>query len=82
MRASGDTYFGLALSVVVFTNSMIAFFAGPSFHDGKGSAAFALQGNAKSTLKTRINQGVMYFLFIRVSFLVVLTKASQNATKR
>src|SRR5208337_3235550 len=41
MRSSGGTYFGLSLSVVASTNSMIAFLAGPSFHDGKRSAACA-----------------------------------------
>src|SRR5262245_33689563 len=37
MRSSGGTNFGLALSVVARTKSTIACFAGPSFHDGKGS---------------------------------------------
>src|SRR6266446_6672827 len=37
MRASGGTNFGLDWSVVACTNSRIAFFAGPSFHEGSGS---------------------------------------------
>ena len=44
MRSSGGTNFGLALSVVVFTKSRIACFAGPSFHEGKGSAATVAAG--------------------------------------
>ena len=38
MRSSGGTNFGLALSVVARTNSTIACFAGPSFHEGSGSS--------------------------------------------
>ena len=41
IRSSGRTYFGLALSVVVPTNSMIAFFVAPSFQDGNGSTLSA-----------------------------------------
>ncbi len=37
MRSSGGTKFGLARSVVVFTKSKIACFAGPSFQDASGS---------------------------------------------
>src|SRR5262245_31504155 len=37
MRASGGTNFGLLFSVVVFTNSTIAFLAAPSFQDGSWS---------------------------------------------
>jgi hypothetical protein len=37
MRASGGTKFGLPFSVVVLTNSTIAFLAAPSFQDGNGS---------------------------------------------
>src|SRR5690242_21411274 len=37
MRSSGGTKFELAWSVVVRTNSMIACFAGPSFHDASWS---------------------------------------------
>src|SRR5262245_6345754 len=39
MRSSGGTNFGLALSVVACTNSTIAFFAAPSFHEGRGSVS-------------------------------------------
>src|SRR5580704_12626650 len=44
MRSSGATNFGLFLSVVVLTKSRIACFAGPSFHEGKGSAAAVAAG--------------------------------------
>src|SRR5208283_2254673 len=44
MRSSVATNFGLLLSVVVLTKSRIACFAGPSFHDGKGSAAAVAAG--------------------------------------
>src|SRR6266478_2117551 len=37
MRATGGTNFGLAWSVVAFTNSTIACLAGPSFQEGSGS---------------------------------------------
>jgi prepilin signal peptidase PulO-like enzyme (type II secretory pathway) len=37
MRASGGTKFGLSFFVVDFTNSTIAFLAGPSLQDGSGS---------------------------------------------
>ena len=37
MRSAGGTNFGLAWSVVACTNSMIAFLAGPSFQEGRGS---------------------------------------------
>src|SRR5262249_16712887 len=33
---SGGTNFGLASSVVACTNSTMAFFVGPSFHEGSG----------------------------------------------
>src|SRR5208283_1786831 len=39
MRFSGGTNFALLLSVVVLTKWRIACFAGPSFHEGNGSAA-------------------------------------------
>src|SRR5664279_3287558 len=44
MRSSGGTNFGLALSVVVLTKSRMACFAGPSFHEGNGSAAAVAAG--------------------------------------
>src|SRR5215469_5150173 len=37
MRSSGGANFGLDWSVVAWTNSFIADFAAPSFHDGSGS---------------------------------------------
>ena len=37
MRSASGTNFGLAWSVVVRTNSFIADFAAPSFHEGSGS---------------------------------------------
>ena len=50
MRASGGTNFGFALSVVACTNSMMAFLAGPSFHEGRGSLwACALPREQKRT---------------------------------
>src|SRR6266404_1159263 len=39
MRASIGTNLGLVLSVVACTKSKIACFAGPSFHDDRGSPA-------------------------------------------
>src|SRR5215472_15523446 len=39
MRSSGGTNVGLDWSVVVCTNSFIADFAPPSFHEGSGSSA-------------------------------------------
>jgi hypothetical protein len=39
MRSSGGTNFGLLLSVVVLTKSMIAYLAGPSFQEGRGLAS-------------------------------------------
>ena len=39
MRSSGGTKSGLDLSVVAFTKSTIACFAGPSFHEGRVSVA-------------------------------------------
>src|SRR5208337_2062395 len=44
MRSCGCTYWGLALSVVVFTKLRIACFAGPSFHEGSGSAPVLATG--------------------------------------
>src|SRR5580704_976618 len=44
MRSSGATKLRLFLSVVVFTKSTMAFFAGPSFHDGRGSVAALAAG--------------------------------------
>ena len=44
IRSSGGTNLGLALSVVVLTKSRIACFAGPSFHEGNGSAATVAAG--------------------------------------
>src|SRR5271154_1755927 len=46
IRSSGDTKFGLLLSVVVLTKFMIACLAGPSFHEGNGSAPVAATGLA------------------------------------
>src|SRR5262245_15382505 len=59
MRASGATYVGLALSVVAWTNSTMAFLAGPSFHEGRGSAwanAWALQPNATRSANRRLDR--------------------------
>ena len=42
MRSSGGTIFGLAWSVVTRTKSTMACFAGPSFHEGRGSVCVAL----------------------------------------
>src|SRR5690242_7664204 len=42
MRSFGSTYLGLDFSVVSFTKEIIAFLAGPSFQDGRGSRAWAL----------------------------------------
>ncbi len=50
MRSSGGTNLGLALSVVAFTKSMIACFAGPSFHEGKTLASVCAD---EATGKTR-----------------------------
>src|SRR5437762_606300 len=46
MRCSGGTYFGLALSVVARTKSRTAFFAGPFFQEGSGSACVPACGCA------------------------------------
>ena len=50
IRSSGGTKSGLDLSVVAFTKSMIACFAGPSFHEARvsvanGASATAMTGN-------------------------------------
>ena len=39
MRSSGATKFAPPVSVVALTKSTMAFFAGPSFHEGSGSWA-------------------------------------------
>src|SRR5277367_5842083 len=39
MRSAGGTNFELDLSVVARTNSRMAFFAAPSFHEGSGFSA-------------------------------------------
>src|SRR5277367_5117879 len=39
IRSAGGTNFGLDLSVVARTNSRMAFFAAPSFHEGNGFSA-------------------------------------------
>src|SRR5207249_9043311 len=41
MRSSGVTYFGSDLSVTSLTKARIACLAGPSFHDSRGSWAWA-----------------------------------------
>src|SRR4051812_43536799 len=46
MRSSGATNCGLLFSVVFLTKSRIAFFAGPSFHEGSGSVAAVAVGCA------------------------------------
>ena len=53
MRCSGGTNFGLALSVVTRTKSRIAFFAGPSFQDGSGSAWSSWPSACQVTKGTR-----------------------------
>jgi hypothetical protein len=42
MRSSGGTNFGLAYSVATRTKSTMACFAGPSFHEGRGSVCVTL----------------------------------------
>src|SRR5947208_8713973 len=46
MRSSGATKLAPPASVVALTKSTMACFAGPSFHEGKGSAGCALKGKA------------------------------------
>ena len=48
MRSAGGTNLGLPCVVVACTNSTIACLAGPSFHEGSGSAAFAKFTNTSS----------------------------------
>lgn len=72
MRSSDGTNFGLDWSVVACTNSIIAFFAGPLFQEGKGSAACALRASASvaSIVNAMSLTGFMVvtpFLFIFVN---------------
>src|SRR6185436_2791742 len=53
MRSSGGTKSGLDVSVVAFTKSTIACFAGPSFHEGRvsvaeGASASAVRGRSST----------------------------------
>ena len=62
MRSAGGTNFGLALSVVVLTNSTIACLAAPSFHDGSGSVcAYAWF----STSKNKNPAPIILFIIVR-----------------
>ena len=51
MRSSGGTKSGLALSVVAFTKSTIACFAGPSFHEARVSVAEGASARATTGKK-------------------------------
>src|SRR5262245_27214858 len=66
MRASGATNCGLPFSVVVFTNSTIAFLAAPSFQDGSGSVwAYARANtNRNANAPSTILFTVVYFVQI------------------
>src|SRR4029453_11034150 len=73
MRASGGTNFGLDWSVVACTNSRMAFFAGPSFHEGSASVcAWACAPRTSNTVKVtnRANTNTEGMRFIGVSTLV------------
>src|SRR5260370_41251368 len=59
MRWGSGTNFGLAWSVVTFTNETIACLAAPSFHDGSGSVcAKAGTANERATPNARIQPNV------------------------
>src|SRR5215831_20775631 len=58
MRSSGGTKFALPCVVVACTKSTIAFFAAPSFHDGRGSFwanACVPRASAAASTRTRGN---------------------------
>src|SRR5262245_14458598 len=69
MRASGATNCGLLFSVVVFTNSTIAFLAAPSFQDGSGS----VWADAWAHPNRNMN-AVLIILFISVLFIRILLR--------
>jgi hypothetical protein len=70
-RASGGTNFGLVLSVVACTNATIACFAGPSFHDGKGSGWACTRATIKKMAAAASHARVH-----RVGLLSVLPRAN------
>src|SRR5260370_42067886 len=74
MRWGSGTNFGLAWSVVTFTNETIACLAAPSFHDGSGSVcAKAGTANERATPNARIEPNVEREImdFTPASFLAV-----------
>src|SRR5271165_2351008 len=64
MRSSGATYLGSDLSVTSLTNAKMACLAGPSFHDGSGSWAWARVWLARATA-SRVNM-------MRIDFMIWL----------
>src|SRR6266481_1824166 len=76
IRSAGGTKFGLPFVVVVFTNSTIAFFAAPSFHEGSGSVCANAWPNTNRNATSII-------LFIIVHFIGILlsVSSSQEATE-
>src|SRR5262249_43518572 len=69
MRSSGGTNLALVLSVVARTNSDIAFFAAPSFHEGRGSVcgmACVLKARPATIATTEANRRRTYdFMEVR-----------------
>ena len=53
MRSAGGTNCGLPCVVVACTKSTMAFFAGPSFHDGSGSVCARAHGAPASTATSK-----------------------------
>src|SRR5205823_5269460 len=72
MRSSGGTKSGEPSFVTLATNSVMDFFAGPSFHEANGSAACALVA-METTMQTSAT--VMWFcvrlVFIALTFLFI-----------
>ena len=66
MRSDTGTKSGEPDLVVFVTNSTMAFFAGPSFHEGNGSAARAL-----AVMKaTEARSAVVMQFWLRMAFMV------------
>src|SRR6266576_1000672 len=71
MRSSGGTNRGLPCVVVALTNSTMACFAGPSFHEESGSAACALVAMKTTTqASATVTRFCVCLVFIALNFLI------------
>ncbi|HSD49993.1 MAG TPA: hypothetical protein VLG48_01200, partial [Candidatus Methylomirabilis sp.] len=85
MCSAGGTNFGLPWVVVACTNVRIACLAGPSFHEGSGSALCYAGASAASCAMSTPAKHIIHFVFLGkfssvLSLVLIYTTATSDLT--